>query len=126
MPPFGEQIRALRGARGVDQATMAADLGVSAAYLSALEHGRKGAPSWDMTQKIIQYFGLIWDEAEALQLLAQLSKPRVTVETAGLDPRATRAANLLARRVGHLSSADLDALLGVLEAGDDNDDVSDQ
>lgn len=126
MTPFGEKIRALRSARGVDQATMAADLGVSAAYLSALEHGKKGAPSWAMTQKIIQYFGLIWDEAEALQLLAQLSKPRVTVETAGLDPRATRAANLLARRVGHLSSADLDALLGVLEAGDDNGDAPDQ
>lgn len=95
---------------------MAADLGVSAAYLSALEHGKKGCPSWAMTQKIIQYFGLIWDDAEALQLLAQLSRPRVTIETAGLDPRATRAANLLARKVGHLSSADLDALLSVLES----------
>jgi len=115
MTPFGEKMRELRAARGVNQAAMAADLGVSAAYLSALEHGKKGAPSWALIQKIIQYFGLIWDEAEALQTTAQLSKPRVTIETAGLDPKATRIANLLERRVGHLSSSQLDALLAVLE-----------
>ena len=126
MTPFGEKLRALRLVKGVDQATMAADLGVSAAYLSALEHGKKGSPSWAMTQKIIQYFGLIWDGAEALQLLAQLSKPRVTIETAGLDPRATRAANLLARKVGHLSPADLDALLSVLEGQSDDPEAADQ
>lgn len=121
MTPFGEKIRALRAVRGVDQATMAAELGVSAAYLSALEHGKKGAPSWALTQKIIQYFGLIWDEAEALQALAQLSRPKITIETASLDPRATRAVNLLARRIGHLSSAELDALLAVLEAERDSE-----
>lgn len=115
MTPFGEKMRELRAARGVSQAAMATDLGVSAAYLSALEHGKKGAPSWALIQKIIQYFGLIWDEAEALQTTAQFSKPRVTIDTAGLDPKATRIANLLERRVGHLSSSQLDALLAVLE-----------
>ncbi len=125
MTPFGEKLRALRSAKGVDQATMAADLGVSAAYLSAMEHGKKGSPSWAMTQRIIQYFGLIWDEAEALQLLAQLSKPKVTIETAGLDPRATRAANLLARKVGHLLPNELDALLCVLEPDQEGQELPD-
>lgn len=112
---FGQKIRSLRAKKGVNQVQMAEELGVSAAYLSALEHGKKGAPSWAMTQKIIQYFGLIWDEAEDLLSLAQLSRRRVSLDTTGLDPRATRAANLLARRIGHLSPDELDALLLILD-----------
>ena len=46
MTPFGAKIRALRAERGVSQKDMAAALGVSAAYLSALEHGRRGVPGW--------------------------------------------------------------------------------
>lgn len=125
MTPFGEKLRELRAARGVDQATMATELGVSAAYMSALEHGKKGAPSWALTQKIIQYFGLIWDDAEELQTIAQFSKPRVTIDTAGLDPKATRAANILSKRVGHLSSAQLDGLLNILESDADSPDTTD-
>ena len=67
MTPFGEKMRALRrAARRARRRQMAAALGVSAAYLSALEHGRRGVPSWPMVQKIIGYFNVIWDEAEEL------------------------------------------------------------
>ncbi len=115
MMTFGEKVRRLRAKKGVNQAQMAAELGVSAAYLSALEHGKKGAPSWAMAQKIVQYFGLIWDEAEDLLLLAHLSRRRVTLDTQGLKPKAIRTANLLARRIGHLSEEELDGLLAVLD-----------
>lgn len=121
MSSFGVKIRQLRAKKGVSQSEMAKEIGVSAAYLSALEHGKKGAPSWPTTQKIVHYFGLIWDEAEALQSLAQLSRRRVMVDTSGLDPRATRAANLMARRIGHLSSDDLDALLVILDTEVESD-----
>ena len=53
MTPFGERLRALRAERGVSQKDMAAAIGGSAAYLSALEHGRRGAPTWTLIQKII-------------------------------------------------------------------------
>lgn len=114
MTPFGEKLRELRAQKGVKQAEMAETLDVSAAYLSALEHGKRGAPSWAFIQKIIQYFGLIWDDAEELKELAHFSKPKVTIDTAGLDPRATRAANLLARRIGRLTDRELDQLLAFL------------
>lgn len=114
MTPFGTKIRALRDEKGVKQADMAAALGVSAAYLSALEHGKKGAPSWAFIQKIIQYFGLIWDDAEDLKELAHLSKPKVTIDTSGLDPRATLAANLLSRRIGRMTDRELDQLMAFL------------
>jgi len=113
--PFGARLRELRRARGVSQKRMAAALGVSPAYLSALEHGHRGAPSWPMVQKIIGYFNVIWDDAEELQRLAGLSDPRVTVDTAGLSPRATELANLLAARIGDLSEEELAQLIAQLE-----------
>lgn len=115
MTPFGARLRELRRARGVSQKRMAAALGVSPAYLSALEHGHRGAPSWPMVQKIIGYFNVIWDDAEELQRLAGLSDPRVTVDTAGLSPRATELANLLAARIGDLSEEELAQLIAQLE-----------
>ena len=110
MTPFGEKLRALRAERGVSQKDMAAAIGVSAAYLSALEHGRRGAPTWTLIQKIIGYFNIIWDEAEDLQRLAEMSDPKVSIDTAGMSPEATEIANRLARDIGKLEPEDLSFL----------------
>lgn len=118
MTPLGEKIRELRRERGASQKEMAEAIGVSPAYLSALEHGRRGAPSWTLIQKIIGYFNIIWDEAEELQRLAETSQPRVVLDTAGLSPAATELANLLAEKIGKLSEEDLRRLTeAVREAG---------
>lgn len=103
MTPFGARLRALRQARGLTLSRMAADLGVSPAYLSALEHGRRGRPPFAFVQRVIAYFNVIWDDAEELARLAELSHPRVVVDTAGLSPEATELANLLARDIAKLT-----------------------
>ena len=110
MTPLGAKLRALRESRGVSLKDMAKALNVSSAYLSALEHGRRGTPTWVLLQRIITYFNVIWDEAEELQRLAELSDPRVTVDTGGLAPEATELANRLARDIGSLSPDDLQFL----------------
>lgn len=110
MTPLGEKMRQLRAARGVTLKQMAAALNVSSAYLSALEHGRRGKPTWILLQRIIHYFNVIWDEAEELQRLAELSDPKVTIETGGLTPEATELANRLARDISRLGPEDLSAL----------------
>jgi len=115
MTPFGKRIRELRRERGITQAQMAADLDISAAYLSALEHGRRGRPSWFLVQNIIAYFNVIWDEAEELQELARISHPRVTVDTAGLSPRATELVNRLADRIVDLPESRIVAMLKILD-----------
>ncbi len=107
MTPFGERMHSMRGEKGVTQKEMAAALGVSAAYLSALEHGRRGVPSWPLIQKIVGYFNVIWDDAEELQRLAATSHPRVVVDTVGLSPQATLLANRLAGAIGVLSENDI-------------------
>lgn len=114
MTPFGARIRQMRRQRGVNQKQMAAALGVSAAYLSALEGGHRGTPSWAMVQKIIGYFNVIWDEAEELERLARISDPRVIVDTSGLSPRATELANCLAWRIRDLSENELERMLAAL------------
>jgi transcriptional regulator with XRE-family HTH domain len=115
LTPFGAKLRALRAERGISQKQMAAALGVSAAYLSALEHGRRGAPGWALVQKIIGYFNIIWDDAEELERLAAISDPRVVIDTSGLSPEATRLANLLADRVGNLDEATIDSLIEIVQ-----------
>lgn len=96
---------------------MAEGVGVSSAYLSALEHGKRGTPTWAMVQRIISYFNVIWDEAEELQRLAELSDPRVVVDTAGMNPKATELANRLSQDIGKLGPSTLDELLIVLTKG---------
>lgn len=115
MTPFGARLRQLRIERGVTQKQMAVAIGVSAAYLSALEHGRRGAPNWAFIQKVVGYFNIIWDEAEELQKLALSSHPRVVVDTSGLSPKATMVANRLAGEIGNLDEQALDALTAVLD-----------
>ncbi|MCP3056796.1 helix-turn-helix domain-containing protein [Aurantimonas marianensis] len=115
MTPFGEKIRVMRKERGVTQGEMAAALGISSAYLSALEHGRRGRPTWELLQRIIGYLNVIWDEAEELERLAELSHPKVTVETAGLSPEATALANRLAETIAILPAEDVKRLLTALE-----------
>ena len=116
MTPFGTRLRQLREDRGLRLKDMADELGVSATYLSALEHGRRSKPNWSFIQRVIHYFNIIWDEADELQRLADLSNPKITVETAGLSPKATEIANRLARDIGTLNEADLDALLATLDS----------
>jgi transcriptional regulator with XRE-family HTH domain len=107
MTPLGAKLRALREERGVSLKDMAKALRVSSAYLSALEHGRRGKPTWILLQRIITYFNIIWDEAEDLQRLAELSDPKVSIDTGGLAPEATELANRLARDIKRLSVDDL-------------------
>lgn len=107
MTPFGEKLRAMRKSRGLTLREMAKAVGVSGAYLSALEHGKRSRPSWHLVQRIISYFNIIWDDAEELARLARLSHPKVSIDTSGLDPLATELANRLALAINKLDRSAL-------------------
>ena len=110
MTPFGLRLRQLRAQRNLTQREMAAAIGVSPAYLSALEHGRRGQPSWALLQRIVGYFNIIWDEEEELNRLAEMSQTRVTVDTEHLSASATSLANFLSKEIHKLSEEDCKAL----------------
>ena len=114
MTPFGDRMRKLRSERGVTLKEMAEALGVSSAYLSALEHGKRGRPGWHLIQRILAYFNIIWDEADEVVRLARISHPRISIDTSGLNPKATELANRLADEIGKLDAATLEEMLATL------------
>lgn len=111
MTPFGEKIREFRKRQGITMKKMADDLGVSSAYLSALEHGNRGRPGPGLILQVCGYFDLNWEEADDLKGLAGLSHPRAVVDTAGLSPKATELANLLAQNIRELDEDTIDWVL---------------
>jgi transcriptional regulator with XRE-family HTH domain len=113
MTPFGEKLRSLRQERNITLKDMAKALNVSSAYLSALEHGKRGRPSWHLLQGVIAYFNIIWDDAEDLLQLAKLSHPRITIDTASLSPAATELANRLARDINAYDETKIRELIAV-------------
>jgi transcriptional regulator with XRE-family HTH domain len=113
--PFGARLRGLRAAREVTLKQLAEALQISAAYLSALEHGKRGVPSAGLVHQVNEFFGLIWDEADELSRLARLSNPRVTVNTAGLTPEQTALANRMALAIDRLTPETVAALHAVLD-----------
>ena len=116
MTPFGLKLRALRRSRSIALKRMAADLQLSPAYLSALEHGHRGRPTPALVVQICEYFNLIWDDYEEMHRLAALSHPRVVVDTSGLSPRATELANLLAASIARLDDDMMAEMIAAISA----------
>lgn len=116
MTPFGARVRSLRAERGIRLADLAAGLQVTPAYLSALEHGRRGAPSPGLVHQVCEFFGLIWDDAEELVRLARISNPKVRMDTGGLTPEQTALANRLQQTLARLPPESVMAMLAILDA----------
>ncbi len=114
MTPLGVEIRRLRSAKQMTLKTHAALVGVTPAYLSALEHGHRGLPTAIMLEKICAALELSEFDAHRLQKLLEYSRPKVTLDTSGLKPIATEVANRLAVGISNMSERDLNALLTFL------------
>ena len=112
---FGSKVRELRERHGLAQRQLAERLGVSPAYLSQLESGKKGRPSDRLIHAICHQFGLIWDDADDLFLLADSSRRVVKIDTTKLDAHKTEAAKLFAEKLSGLSNKQLNQLMSVLE-----------
>ncbi len=115
MTPFGARVRLIRQDQGLSLQDFARRLGVSSAYVSALEHGRRGRPTFALVQGVIHALGVIWDDADELVRLADLSDPRAVIDTAGLEPAATYLANRLARDIRVLDAQTIARLTDLLE-----------
>ncbi len=114
MTPLGVEIRRLRASKRMTLKSHAAAVGVTPAYLSALEHGHRGLPTDEMLERIAVGLGLAENESRRLNELLEYSRPKVTLDTCGLTPVATEVANRLAVSIASLSDAELNALLAFL------------
>ena len=115
MTPFGERMRDLRAARGLTQQQQADQLGVSKAYVSALENGARGRPSAPFVDQICAWLGLIWDDAEELKALAAMSHPKPTIDASRSHAAAVELANLVALHISALDAAACRRLIEVIQ-----------
>ena len=115
MTPFGLKMREWRRKHNLTQQQQATFLGVSKAYISALETGERGQPSAIFVDQICVWLGLIWDEAEDLKRLASLSHPKPSIDARGQTANAVYLSNLLAQNINRLSSEDCGDLIGEIE-----------
>ena len=115
MTPFGLKMRELRRQHNRTQQQQAAFLGVSKAYISALETGERGKPSAIFVDQICVWLGLIWDDAEDLKRLASLSHPKPSIDARGQTADAVYLSNLLAQNIGRLSPEDCRDLIEEIE-----------
>ena len=114
MTPFGLKIRDWRQRKNCTLNQQAEVLGVSAAYLSALENGTRGRPSVVLVDQICAWLGLIWDDAEELKRLAALSHPKPTIDARGHSAESIYMLNLLAENIDRLSVADCNTITNVI------------
>ena len=114
MTPFGVKLRDWRHRKNRTLHQQAEVLGVSSAYLSALEIGTRGRPSAVLVDQICMWLGLIWDDAEELKKLAALSHPKPTINARGHSAEAIYMVNFLAQNINRLSVADCRAVTDVI------------
>ena len=114
MTPFGVKIRDWRQRKNLTLNQQAEVLGVSSAYLSALENGTRGRPSVVLVDQICAWLGLIWDDAEELKRLATLSHPKPTINARGHSPESIYMVNLLAKNIDRLSVDDCRAITKII------------
>ena len=114
MTPFGVKIRDWRQRKNRTLHQQAEALGVTAAYLSALETGTRGRPSAVLVDQICVWLGLIWDDAEELKRLAGLSHPKPTINARGSNAEAVYLANFLAHNIKNIPDEDVDAVIDVI------------
>jgi len=84
LTPFGKALRKLRIDQGETQMDVARALGVSVAFLSAVETGRKAAPT-DMIEALINHFGLDEESANDLRHQAWVSRKEVKINMQELN-----------------------------------------
>lgn len=112
LTPFGKALRKLRIDRSLLLADMAEELGVSAAFLSGIETGKKSIPG-NLITKLVQAYSLDDKEMNALQDEADASARTVTLRPGSIEQ--SRFMTALARRFDELDESEFARLRATIE-----------
>ena len=111
---FGAKCRALRSARDKLMADQAKALGVSSAFISAVETGAKPIPT-DYVERVANWLSLPRREKDRLQEAAHASQKAVTIR-----PKSGESAKMvveLAKSIEHLSPVQIRKLRVIINNG---------
>lgn len=110
LTPFGKAARKIRIDRSETLGEMAAAIGISAAFLSSVETGKRNIPS-ELLEKIVAHFDLKGTEAHELRRLALESRNAVTLKP---TDKNRGLATAFARKFEELDKAQIEEILKVL------------
>ncbi|MCS0029044.1 helix-turn-helix domain-containing protein [Vibrio alginolyticus] len=111
---FGKYLRTLRIKKEILLKEMAEVLGISSAYLSALELGKK-AISESLVEKIIEKYELNAYEASELKSAASVSQPNVKIDLVGKSNEEREMVVSFARKYESLTDAQREQMRKIME-----------
>lgn len=116
MTEFGKRLHQLRLSRRETLTHMASQLGVSAAYLSAVEQGKRNTPI-DWPKVIAGQYGLTAEETEALTVAALCSTRSLHLNLDGQPPVKRALATLFVSHFDSMPKEEAARLLALLSTG---------
>lgn len=114
MTPFGLFMRKLRLEKGLLLKDIAEQMSVSSAYLSALEHGKKGPATGEFVSKLETKLKLDTAQREELRRAIRDSATNLAIPSK-VTPLGFQAAHAFARKLPNLSEQQLRQVLAVVE-----------
>lgn len=111
---FGKALRKLRINRQEILKNMADTLNVSAAYLSAVETGKRRIPE-DWVSRISESYSLSPDEQSELQYVADISATEITIPLNGATPARRDAVLSFAKALDGMSDEDLTKIMTAMK-----------
>lgn len=81
---YGKTIRKIRIDKGLTMAQMANTLGVTSAFLSMIEQGKRNIPEC-LTKDIISHYELSNEQAKELQQAEHLSRKSIEIDLSNVD-----------------------------------------
>jgi transcriptional regulator with XRE-family HTH domain len=114
LTPFGKFVRKLRIDRGLRLKDMADSLGLSSAFLSAVETGSKPMPA-TMADQVCRYFGLDPQQQSDLRMAVDASQVEARIRMVGLEDQSRELVAAFARRIGGLEPSQREKILDILK-----------
>lgn len=117
MTPFGLFMRKLRLEHGLLLKDIAEQMDVSSAYLSALEHGKKGPASGEFVSKLESKLKLNAAQRDELRRAVRDSATNLAIP-AKVTPLGFQAAHAFARKLPNLSEQQLRQVIALVDRKD--------
>ena len=111
---FGKKLQQLRQLGGMTLHDVAQKMGVSTAFLSAIENGRKRVPD-DFVGKVGAVLPVARQQADELEALASQARQQVVVPLPQASRKDADLATVLARKFNSLSEAQKDRIREIID-----------
>ena len=110
---FGKALRKIRIDKNELLKEMSDKLGVTASYLSAVEHGKREIPSEWITRITVLY-NLDKEMKKQLIFAADQSRLSITLKLDGVNTKTSTLVNAFARKFENLNQSDIDKMMDIL------------